>query len=107
MWNTPSQERLNQILRLYETENTPLADKLIHLHFFVGGCDWYVAEYDGKDRFWGYAILNGDHVNAEWGYFLFSELKKIKIDGWCEIDCETEAAWTVRTAGEIEKSMIM
>lgn len=106
MWNIPSQERLNLIPQLYETENTPLADKLIYLHFFIGGCDWYVAEYDGDDRFWGYVILNSDHVNAEWGYFSFRELKEIKIGGWCEVDCELEEYWTVKQVCEIEKIKI-
>ena len=25
------------------TEYVPLAQKIIHLHFFIGGCDWYVG----------------------------------------------------------------
>ncbi len=81
MWNTPSNERLNKIPRLYETEHQPLADKLIYLHFFIGGSDWFVAEFDGEDLFFGYAILNGDRQNAEWGYFSFTELKSIDING--------------------------
>ena len=43
MWNIPSEERLKRIPRLYETEKVPLKDKLIYLHFFIGGCDWYIA----------------------------------------------------------------
>ena len=43
MWNTPSKERLARIPRLYDSENTPLQEKQIYLHFFIGGCDWYVA----------------------------------------------------------------
>ena len=89
MWNTPAQERLDQIPRLCETEGTPLSDKLIYLHFFFGGCDWYIAEYDGEDIFFGYAILNGDIINAEWGYISFSELKDLKY-GFAEVDCEVE-----------------
>ena len=53
MLNIPTTRRLDKIPRLYETENTPLKDKLIYLHFFVGGCDWYIAEYDGEKVFWG------------------------------------------------------
>lgn len=101
MWNIPSQERLDKIPRLYETENIPFKDKLIHLHFFIGGCDWYVAEYDGEDLFFGYAIL-WDHRYAEWGYFGLGEMKDIKIDRWLEIDCEKEEIWTVKKASEIE-----
>ena len=101
MWNVPSKERLERIPRLYETENISCKDKLIHLHFFISGCDWYVAEYDGEELFFGYAIL-WDHRYAEWGYFSLAEMKDIKIDGWLEIDCETEESWTVRKASEIE-----
>ena len=103
MWNTPTEDRLSRIPKLYETEHVPLQEKLIHLHFFIGSCDWYIAEYDGEDIFWGFAILNHDFQNAEWGYISLSELKSIKVDGWLEIDCELEELWCVRKASEIEK----
>lgn len=102
MWSTPSQERLDRIPRLYETEGVPLPDKRIYLHFFIFGCDWYIAEYDGADLFFGYAILNGDTDNAEWGYISYKELKEIKIQSF-EIECELEESWKVRPASEIEK----
>ena len=102
MWNIPSKERLEKIPKLYETEHIPLRDKTIHLHFFIGGCDWYIAEYDGTDLFWGFACLNGDLQNAEWGYIPFLELKEIRINGWLEIDCETEDFWKIRPASEVE-----
>jgi len=105
MWNEPSKGRLAKIPWLYETEDTRLQDKLIHLHFFIGGCDWYIAEFDGGDMFWGFAILNQDYDVAEWGYVSFSELKSISIKG-IEIDCEIEAAWRVRRATEIDKIRI-
>ncbi|GAB7023798.1 DUF2958 domain-containing protein [Salidesulfovibrio brasiliensis] len=81
MWNEPSPEQLDAIPRLYETETIPLENKLIHLHFFIGGCDWYAVEFDGEDTFFGYAILNRDWQNAEWGYFSLSELKAITVAG--------------------------
>ena len=101
MWNIPSTTRLNKIPRLYETENIPLGDKLIYLHFFIGGCDWYIAEFDGEDLFWGFARLN-DIQNAEWGYICFSELRNINIGG-LEIDCELEDYWKVRKSSEIQR----
>lgn len=79
MWNTPSQSRLDKIPRLYETENISAEDKLIYLHFFIGGSDWFVAEFDGDDIFFGYVVLNGDKSNAEWGYFSFAELREVKV----------------------------
>lgn len=102
MWNEPSKERLAKIPRLYQTESVSLRDKLVHVHFFIAGCDWYVVEFDGDDLFWGFAILNNDYQNAEWGYVSFSELKAIKLDGWLEVDCETKGVWKIRRACEVE-----
>lgn len=102
MWNEPTQERLSRIPRLYETESILIKDKLIHLHFFIGGCDWYVAEHDGDDLFFGYAILNNDTANAEWGYVSFTELKEINIHS-IEIDCELEEHWPPTPVSQIPK----
>ena len=59
MWNEPSKKRLASIPRLYETESITIKDKINHLHFFIGGSDRFIAEFDGDDIFYGYAILNG------------------------------------------------
>ena len=101
MWNVPTSEQLEKLPKIYETEETPLQDKTIYLHFFIGGSDWYIAEYDGEDLFWGFAILNGDYEMAEWGYISFAELKSIKVGGWLEID--NDLYWKVRKASEVEK----
>jgi hypothetical protein len=106
VWNEPTQERLAKIPRLYETENTPLKEKLIYLDFFIAGCDWYIAEYDGEDLFWGFALLNDDYEMAEWGYVSFSELKELKVDGWLEVDCELEESWKIRKASEMDRISI-
>ena len=102
MWNEPSKQRLFRIPKLYETEHVPLKEKLVYLHFFIAGCDWYICEFDGEDIFWGFAHL-GDDQCAEWGYISFSELKSIKVNGRLEIDCECEDFWKNREASEIEK----
>lgn len=102
MWNEPSRARLDKIPKLYATEKVPLQDKLIHLHFFIAGSDWYVCEFDGQDLFWGYAILNGDYEMAEWGYFSFSELRELSVSG-IEVDCELEEYFPVRKASAIKK----
>jgi hypothetical protein len=102
MWNEPTKERLSKIPKLYETEDIKLQDKLIYLHFFIAGSDWYIAEFDGQDLCWGYAILNNDFDMAEWGYISFKELKEINING-IEIDCELEEYFSVQKASDIEK----
>ena len=105
MWNIPSKERLDRIPRLYDTENIPLKDKVIHLHFFIYGCEWYIVEYDGDDLFYCYTILNEDFECAEWGYVNFQELKSIKI-GFAEIDCELEEYWGFKKVSDISKIKI-
>jgi hypothetical protein len=65
--------------RLYETDTDefkgwhPLA-----LHYFLGGCDWYITEWDREDTFFGYAILNNDLEMSEWGYISKSEIVSIE-----------------------------
>lgn len=102
MWNTPSKSRLSRIPKLYDSDKIPLKEKLIYLHFFIGSCDWYAAEYDGKDLFWGFAILNNDYEMAEWGYFSFAELKALSLGG-IEVDCEHKNYFPVQKASDIEK----
>lgn len=106
MWNVPSKQRLSKIPKLYETENVPLKNKLIWLHFFIGGSEWFICEYDGEDLMFGFCILNNDLEMAEWGYVSFKELQSIQVNGWFEIDCKLEDLWEVREASEVDKIRI-
>ena len=97
MWNVPSNKILDSTPRLYENEDKKLADICIHMHFFIGGCDWYIAEYDGDDLFWGFANLN-DPQNSEWGYVSFRELKSLKVRG---IEIDFDLHWQPVPAKEV------
>lgn len=102
MWNKPTVKQLDKLPDLYETEKTSLEDKVIHMHFFLGGCDWYVAEYDPRERiFFGYAILNNNRQNAEWGYTSFDELVNLRTQLGIEVDRDLH--WRPRKAKEINK----
>jgi hypothetical protein len=72
-------ENIDSIPSLYSTEETPLRDKVIHLHYFMGNCDWYIAEIDhqGTGLAFGYAVLHGDDMGAEWGYSSTVELESL------------------------------
>jgi Protein of unknown function (DUF2958) len=94
----PPWEQLTAIPRLYDTESIPLPDKVIHLHFFIGGCDWWVAEIDDDEWLaFGYANLN-DPQNAEWGYFSLPELEAVVIPPGFVV--ERDLAWRPRPARE-------
>ncbi len=99
MWNKPSAEVLCNVPKLYETEGVSLKDKIIYLHFFLEGSDWYAAEFDGDDLFFGFVILNGNWENAEWGYFSFKELVAIKFH---EFETDRDLFWEVRKASEVK-----
>ena len=99
MWNEPSKDQLAALPGLYETEEVPLEEKQIALHFFLCGCDWWIVEFDGEDLFWGYAVLNGDLQNAEWGYISLSELRELKVPPGIEVDCDLH--WQPRRADDI------
>lgn len=100
MWNEPTPDELWAIPAIYATEGTPCEDKIIYMHFFIAGCDWYVAEFDGGDAFFGYVILHNDYQNAEWGYFSLSDLREININGF-EVDRNLH--WTPKPARMVEK----
>ena len=112
MWNEPTRKALLALPRLYETDKIPVKDKLIHMHFFIGGCDWYVAEFDGEDLFFGFVNLN-DPLNAEWGFFSLTELKSIMVQtplrdaltgevlGAGVVEIDRDLHWEVRPFSEV------
>ncbi len=86
MWNEPSEKELRAMPPLYSSESVPLQDKIVRMHFFLGGCDWYAVEDSPEEHvFFGSAILNGDLENSEWGYFSVDELREVSVRG-IEID---------------------
>lgn len=99
MINTPTMEQLNKLPRLGETENIPLEDKIVHLHFHIDQCHWWAMEWDGVDTFFGYVLLNGWLLDAEFGYFTLSELQKVKIDDWLE--AENDRTWIPRAVKDV------
>ncbi len=101
MWNEPSPEHLRRLPRIGANAETRWQDIVIHEHFFFGACDWYMAEYGPSDRlFFGYAILNDDLDNSEWGYTAYDELRAINVRGF-QIDRDLH--WNACPAGEVER----
>jgi hypothetical protein len=72
-------EMRKRIPKLYETDETPISEKIAHAKFFspYNGWRWYVVEYDGEDTFFGMV----DGFEVEWGYFSLSELSSVAIAG--------------------------
>ena len=101
MWNRPTSDELSKLQAYYASEDTPLKEKIIRMHFFLGGCDWYAVEFSPEERiFFGFVILNNDYEMAEWGYFSLEELMSIKVK-WLEVDRDLH--WKPRKAIEVEE----
>ncbi|MEN3308876.1 MAG: hypothetical protein V7603_5078 [Micromonosporaceae bacterium] len=83
--------------RLYATEHQADGEKVLHLHYFAGGSDWWVAEYDpATGDAYGYACL-GDPDNAEWGNFNLVDLERVTAG---VLVIERDRHWTPVPAGE-------
>jgi hypothetical protein len=56
-------------------------NKLAYLHYFNSSSDWYIIEKDNdgtQKQAYGWVILNGDTINAEYGYVDIDTLIKMK-----------------------------
>ncbi len=85
------QNKLKEIQRIvdtmpheYQTESQK--EKVIHLHYFLGGCDWHIIERDSSDeqlQAFGWANLG---YGAEMGYIPIQEA----IECGAELDLHWE-----------------
>lgn len=77
-------------------------DALVYLHYFTGGCDWYILEKDmgcegepnNQEQAFGYANI-GDDYNAEFGYIGLPEI--------LAFGAELDLHWTPKAVGEFVK----
>lgn len=99
MINAPTTEQLSKIPRLNETETILPEDKIVHLHFQIDHCHWWALEWDLEGTFFGYVMLKGCSLEAEFGYFTLSELQEVKIDGWLEV--ENDPTWIPRAVKDV------
>lgn len=90
---------------LYATEPVRVERKAILAHYFIGRCDWWLAEYDPETgRGFGYACL-GDPQNAEWGYVMLPELEEISVQGGLAI-VERDLYWEPTTFSELSHECV-
>jgi len=87
--------KIKTMPQTYETDGQ--GDKAIaHLHYFIGGCDWYITEKDMEDeqhQAFGLASIQ----EVELGYISIEELKTNNV----EIDLHFEPT----TIGELKKKL--
>lgn len=83
MLHEPTEEELSKVPGLYSTEKVPLSERNVYFHFFCGNSDWWILEYDPKDRlFFGIAKI----FVYEFGYISFDEMRDVKAFGVMEVE---------------------
>ena len=92
-----TKDQLNQLPKLYETEDIALEDKKVIVKLFhpASNWTWYVIEFDGEDICWG--LVEGHET--EYGYFSLSELAQVK--GSFGIGVERDKWFTPTKVGKI------
>lgn len=87
-------ELISKMPKTYETDGQ--GDKaVVVLHYFLGGCDWYITEKDMEDeqlQAFGLADLG---YGGELGY--------ISIDEITRLGAELDLHWTPKTIGDVKK----
>lgn len=68
-------------------EKTKLHDKGF-IHYFIGNSDWYVCEVADDNVGFGFAILNGDTQNAEYGYIDLNEITTLTLNGFVQTELD-------------------
>lgn len=100
MWNKPTKKQLSVVPKLRSQDGEHTRECIVYLHFFRGQCDWYITEFDGKDTFFGFAILFPEQGLSEWGYISYKELLNLDLGGF-EADCNK--FWKPTKVKDIQK----
>lgn len=102
-------ERVESMPETYGTEGVQTPEKIVYLHYFNSSSDWYIIEKDKGDeedviqgeqiQAYGYTILNGDDINAEWGYISLAELFNMRVNPLYRV--EMDLYWNPKPFKEI------
>jgi len=96
----PPDALARQIPPLYGTDKQQPWEKVIHLHYFGGSHDFWLAEYDPRTGdAYGY-VCTGDPHSAEWGYVHLPEIEAVRGQGGLMI-IERDLYWTPRPASQV------
>ena len=102
MINKPAESELMKLAEIKIDKNTPLEDRVIYMHFFLDGHDWYLSEYDPQRRvFFGYMVPNDEYHNARWDYFSIDELDRMRSKSDTEVTRNTH--WEPKRAIDVDR----
>ena len=89
------------IPKLYETDG--LADKVAHIHYFIGDWDWYILELDTEtQQAFGLVYSMYTDAQGELGYVDLQELSAVRA-GLYKQPVERDLHWKPTNISEIRK----
>tara|TARA_B100000378_G_scaffold104822_1_gene83800 strand:- start:1438 stop:1839 length:402 start_codon:yes stop_codon:yes gene_type:complete len=105
----PDPTFLTHIPDLYATEEVPVEEKVVYIHYTIPASmlafDWWIVELElGTELAFGYACLNGDTQNAEWGYISLPELEEIVMRGSPPALVERDLDFVPKKWSEVKQS---
>lgn len=108
----PPKAILRRVPLLYDTDSTPAEDKMIWIHYFAAGSDYWIAELDSVAcEAYGYARHAHHPEGAEWGYICLPDLEQISLPGRINdrrvpglIIIERDMHWTPCKFSEIKEA---
>ena len=96
----PPKTVLAKIPKLYETEATATADKVVWLHYFSPAGDWWITELDQEEMVaFGWVKLAG-YPDGEWGYMSLEEMESVYVPPWVIV--ERDMWWTPVKFSEVK-----
>ena len=102
MRNKPAESELAELCEIPIAENTPLEERIIHMHFFLGNSDLYVSAYDlQRQMFFGYFIPNNDYEKAAWGQFSLEEMDRLRLAPDLEVTRNLD--WRPKRAMDVDR----
>ena len=102
MINRPEESELLKLAQIEVDKNTPLEERVMHMHFFLDGHDWYLSEYNPFSRtFFGYYVPHDQYHKACWGHFNIDDLYYMRDYKNRRVTRNTD--WMPRRAMEIDR----
>jgi len=102
MINRPNESELLKLAQNKIHKNTPLEERVMHMHFFLDGHDWYLSEYDPLSRtFFGYVVPQDQYHKAGWSRFSIDDLYQMRGHKNRRVTRNTD--WIPRRAMEIDR----
>lgn len=91
-------ERVDTMPRVYEQDGKG-REAVVYLHYFRGGCDWYITERDTSERQeQAFGLADLGHGERELGYISIAELIAHNV--------ELDLHWTPKTIAALESAQV-